>query len=206
MKRITVFFTSALLVCIATFVVFAFTTNHNRDVSYASLAVAQPPDNALIGGISDKDGTGTDSEGPLWSTASAWFGFFIQDGSLRCGASGYAYVACYSSNIRYETLYDLYAKVPELMHIVSVRDPATRTRFGTFYDSITVTGEANGNLYNINTANPEASVLAKGENPSNNDTHNTSSSSPTPSNARDFEIICDACNDSGCSLCSRYRY
>ena len=48
MKKLTAFFTIALLVCIATFVVFA--SNHSRDVSYAYLVVAQPPDNDLIRG------------------------------------------------------------------------------------------------------------------------------------------------------------
>ena len=63
MKKMTAFFTIALLVCIATFVAFA---NINRDVSHCFLTV----DNDFPAGYSDEDCTGTDSEGPLYSTAS----------------------------------------------------------------------------------------------------------------------------------------
>ena len=204
MKKMTPFFTIAILVCITTFVVFA--SNQNRDRSYAYLIVAQPPDNDLIpSGISDKSCEGADSEGDLWSTASSWFGYYLRDGELLCGASAYAYVSCYSSNSSYETSYDLYAEVPDGFQYPNVRDPETQTGYGSFYDSEYRSGEANGMLYSMGGSTPNGSVSATGTNPSSNETHNTSAASPTPSTARDFEIICDACDDYGCSLCNSYR-
>ena len=72
MKRLTAFFTIAILICIATFVVFA--SNQNRLASYSYLRVRQTTiyENFNAGEISDEANTGTDSEGPLWSTASSW--------------------------------------------------------------------------------------------------------------------------------------
>lgn len=74
MKRLTVFFTIAILVCIATFV--AFASNQNRDSSWAYLEV-----NTTYGSAynpptyTDKGCSGSDSEGPLWSTADSWVGY-----------------------------------------------------------------------------------------------------------------------------------
>ena len=49
MKKLTAFFTIALLVCIATFV--AFASNINRDTSISTLVRAQPDDNLDIPGV-----------------------------------------------------------------------------------------------------------------------------------------------------------
>ena len=76
MKKLTAFFTLALLVCIVTFV--AFASNLNRDVSHCFL-ILKGPDDDFPGMYSDEDNTGTDSEGPLYSAASSWFGYYRND-------------------------------------------------------------------------------------------------------------------------------
>lgn len=67
MKRLTTFFTIAILVCIATFVVFA--SNQNRDISCSTLTVAPATLHEFLtaGDISDEDNSASDSEGPLTS-------------------------------------------------------------------------------------------------------------------------------------------
>lgn len=185
MKKMTTFFTIALLVCIAIFV--AFAANQNRDVSRCFLVVANPDDN-LPHEYSDVDCTGTDSEGPLWSTGSSWSGYYRNDnGELRYGASGYGYVSCSTDNDNYETRYTVHAKVPENLQFPNERNPQTVKKFGSFSESITVDGEGDGMFFNMGGASGSAS--ARGKNPSNGDQHNTSAASPTPSNARDLEII-----------------
>lgn len=202
MKKWTAFFTIAILVCIATFVVFA--SNPNRDVSYSQMVVAQPSDNISPFGLSDIDNTGTDSEGPLWSTASSWSGWYRnKDGDLKCGASGYGYVSCYTDNENYETTYSLYAEVPVPFQDPNFRNPQALPMEGSFYDSVYRWGELNASSHNPRGSRGRAS--ASGKNPSNGDQHNTSAASPTPGTARDLEIICDACDDYGCSLCDKYR-
>lgn len=204
MKKLTPFFTIAILVCITTFVVFA--SNQNRDASYSNLTVRQSTvhEFATAGEISDEDNTGTDSEGPLWSTASSWSGVYLnENGELRYGASGYGYISCNTDNENYKTTYDLYAKVPEGLQYPNVRDPETQTGYGSFYDSEYRSGEGNALFFSLGSSSGSAS--ASGKNLSNGDQHNTSAASPTPSTARDLEIICAVCDDYGCSLCDRYR-
>ena len=201
MKKMTAFFTSALLVCIAIFA--AFASNQNRYASYSYLKVAQPSDDIPFA-LSDEGNTGTDGEGPLYSTASSWFGYYRNDdGDLRCGASGYAYVCCYTDNENYRTTYNLYAKVPDVFQYPNVRNPQTLPREGSFSDSVTRSGEQDAAVHSPRGSSGSAS--ANGKNLSNGDQDNTSAASPTPSTARDLDVICDACNDSGCSLCSPYR-
>ena len=198
MKKLTAFLTITLLVCIATFVAFA---NHNRDVSYAYLVLADPDDD-FPSMYSQKDGTGTDSEGPLYSTASSGFWYFRNDnddnddnddnGDLMCGASAYAYVSCYPNHDKYETEYDLYAGVPSAFPVYpNVREPDTQTGFGTFYDSEYVSAEDDGTRHSIAGSEPKGKASATGEHPSNKAVNKTSSESPTPSNARDYEVIDD---------------
>ena len=184
MKKLTAFFTIAILVCIATFVVFA--SNQNRDVSHCFL-IREGPNDDFPGDYSDEDNTGTDSEGPLYSTASSWFGYYRSGGDLRCAASGYGYVSCSPSNSNYITTYSLYAKVPSGLQSPNERNPQTLPRKGSFSDSVSRSGEGNGMLYSRGGASGSAS--ARGNNPSNGDQHNTSAASPTPSTARDLEII-----------------
>ena len=202
MKRLTAFFTISILVCIATFVV----SNQNRYGSYSQLIVvpATIHEHLTAGDISDEDNTGTDGEGPLWSTGSSWSGYYLNDnGDLKYGASGYGYVSCYTDNDNYRTTYTLYAKVPEGLQRPNVRNPKRKKRSGSFYDSETRWGEGNGLFFAL--GDSSGSAEASGRNPSNGDQHNTSAEAPTPVTAHDLEIICDACNDYGCSLCDRYR-
>ncbi len=103
MKTMTAFLTITLLVCIATFVAFA---NINRDVSHCFL-IREGPDDNFPGKYSDEDNTGTDSQGPLWSTGSSWFGYYRNnEGKLRAAASGYGYISCSTDNDNYETRFD----------------------------------------------------------------------------------------------------
>ena len=184
MKKMTAFFSIALLVCIATFV--AFASNQNRDASYCFRTREAPDD--FPGLYSDESNTGTDSEGPLYSTGSSWFGYFRDDNeALRCGASGYGYVSCSTDNENYETTYSLYAKVPETLQNPNVRNPQTLPMEGSFSDSVYRSGEGNGMLFSMGGAIGRAS--ARGKNPSNGDQHNTSAKSPTPETAGYLEDI-----------------
>ena len=184
MKKLTAFFTIAILVCIATLVVFA--SNQNRDVSHCFL-IREGPNDDFPGKYSEEDNTGTDSQGPLWSTASSWFSYYRNnDGKLRAAASGYGYVSCSPSNGNYETKYSLYAKVPSVLQDPHERNPQTVKQFGSFSDSAYVSGDGNGNIHR---GGASGSASASGKNPANGDQHNTSAASPTPSTARDLEII-----------------
>ena len=182
MKKMTAFFTIALLVCIAICV--AFAANQNRDVSHCFLIV----DNDFPAGFSDEDCTGTDSEGPLWSTGSSWSGYYFNsNGDLRLSASGYGYVSCYTDNDNYKTTYKLHVKVPADLAFVNERNPETNEQRGSFSDSEYVSGEGNGNNFKLGGSSGSAS--ASGKNPSNGDQHSTSAASPTRITARDLEYI-----------------
>ncbi len=204
MKRLTAFFTIAILVCIATFVVFA--SNQNRDESYSHLTVLQSTihEDLTAGDISDQANSGTDSEGPLYSTADAWSGYYLnEDGEIKYGASGYGYVSCNSDNENYKTTYTLYAEVRAGLQHPYFRNPQTLPRMGSFYDSVFRSGEADGMFYTL--GGSRGSGSASGKNLTTGAQHNTSAATPTPATARDLEIICDACDDYGCSLCDKYR-
>ncbi len=184
MKKITAFFTIALLVCITIFAAFA---NINRDASYSYLT-REGPDDDFPGQYSDQSNTGTDSQGPLYSTGSSWFGYFRDaDGNLRCAADGYGYVSCSTDNKNYETTYNLYAEVPLGLQNPNKRNPQTLPKLGSFYDSVHRFGEGNGALYAMGGAIGRAS--ATGKNPSSGAEHSTSAESPTPVTARDLEIL-----------------
>ncbi len=200
MKKMTAFVTIALLVCITIFVAFAANQNQNRYASYCFLTV--DVDDVFPGPYSDEASTGTDGEGPLWSTGSSWTGYYHNDnGDLRFGVSGYGYVACDPDNPNYETEYSLSAKIPDNLHYLSERTPQTVKKFGSFSKSVFLDGEGNGANFLLGGASGSAS--ASGKNPSNENQHNTSAASPTPVTARDLEIIgdCDWCNGEGCSGC-----
>ena len=187
MKKMTAFFTIALLVCIA--IVVAFASNQNRDMSLSHLVVAHPDDD-LPFEHSQEDNAGNDSEGPLRSVGTSVFVYYRNDnGDLKCYASGYGYVSCSTDNENYETTYSLYAKVPSGLQDPHERNPQTLPIEGSFSDSVTRSGEGNGMLYTRGGASGSAS--ASGHNPSNDDRHNTSAASPTPSTTRELEIIDD---------------
>ena len=183
MKKMTAFFTIALLVCIAICV--AFAANQNRDVSHCFLI--KDVDDDFPGPFSDEDCTGTDSEGPLYSTGSAWTGYYHENGDLRFGASGYGYVSCYTDNGNYKTTYKLHVKVPAALAFVNERNPEENERRGSFSDSEYVSGEGNGDNFSLGGASGSAS--ASGKNPSNNAQHSTSAAAPTRVTARDIERI-----------------
>ena len=183
MKKLTAFFTIALLVCIAIFV--AFASNQNRETSWACLT-REGPDDDFPGEYSSKDCTGSDSEGPLWSTASSGFWYYRDNGDLMCGASGYGYISCSPSNDNYRTEYKLYAGVPDSFPVYPhERKPDEKTRKGSFSDSEYVSGEDKGNRHSMAGTNPSGSASARGEDP-NGAVNNTSAASPTPSTARDL--------------------
>ena len=190
MKKMTAFVTIALLVCITIFV--AFAANQNRYASYCFLTV--DVDDVFPGPYSDEASTGTDGEGPLWSTASSWTGYYHNDnGELKFGASGYGYVACDPDNQNYRTTFSLYAKVPDNLQYPSERNPDTLPRDGFFTKSVFLDAEGNGMNFSIGGASGSAS--ASGHNLSNDDQHNTSAASPTPVTARDLETIDDSDTD-----------
>ena len=168
MKKMTAFFTIALLVCIAICVAFASSQNHNRDVSHCFLT-HEGPDDDFPGDYSDEDCTGTDSEGPLYSTGSAWTGYYHENGDLRFGASGYGYVSCYTDNANYRTTYNLHAKVHPNLAFVNERNPETSEQRGSFSDSEYVYGDGNGANFSLGGAIGSGS--ASGKNPSNGDQH-----------------------------------
>ena len=185
MKKMTAFFTIALLVCIAICV--AFASNQNRDASYCFLSV--DVDDDFPSDYSDEDCTGTDSEGPLYSTGSAWTGYYYNNGALKFGASGYGYVSCSSDNSNYRTTYNLHAKVPADLAFVNERKPQALPRDGSFSKSVYVSGDGNGAHFSLGGSSGSAS--ASGKNPSNDAQNNTSAASPTRITARDLEYIHD---------------
>ena len=184
MKKMTAFFSIALLVCIATFV--AFASNQNRDRSVSHLYVANPDDN-LPHTYKSQYNYGSDSEGPLSSSGASYSGYYRKNEELKFGATGSGYVSCSTDNENYETTYSLYAKVPSGLQYPNVRNPQTIKQFGSFSKSVSRAGEGNGMFYSMGGSSGSAS--ASGKNPSNNDQHNTSAASPTPSTARDLEEI-----------------
>ena len=183
MKKMTAFFTIALLVCIAICV--AFAANQNRDVSHCFLI--KDVDDDFPGDFSDEDCTGTDSEGPLYSTGSAWTGYYHENGDLRFGASGYGYVSCSTDNENYKTTYSLHAKVHPNLAFVNERKPEAETVKSHFYKSVYVSGDGNGAGFSLGGSIGSAS--ASGKNPSNGAQNNTSAAAPTRVTARDIEHI-----------------
>ena len=180
MKKMTAFFTIALLVCIAICV--AFASNQNRNSSVCHLYVPNPDDN-LPHTYKSEYNYGSDSEGPLSSSGASYTGYWRNENEeLRFGASGSGYVSCYTDNDNYETTYKLYAKVPEGLQYPNERNPQTLPMEGSFSDSVSRSGEGNGNGFSLGGASGSAS--ASGKNPSNNDQHTTSAASPTSSTAR----------------------
>lgn len=204
MKRLTAFFTIAILVCIATFVVFA--SNQNRDISSSTITVLTDTLHEFLtaGDILSEDNSAADSEGPLTSWGHAWSSYFLnEDGELRFDASGYGYVSCYTDNLNYKTTYTLYAKVPVGVQYPNERNPQTLPKLGSFYDYVSRDGDANGLFYSLGGSSGSAS--ASGINPSNGDQHNTSAATPTPITARNLYIVCEECDHKGCSLCDSHR-
>ena len=180
MKKMTAFFTIALLVCIATFV--AFASNQNRNSFVCRLYVPNPDDN-IPHTYKSEYNYGSDSEGPLSSSGASYTGYWRNGNEeLRFGASGSGYVNCYTDHDKYETTYKLYAKVPEALQYPHERNPQTLPKVGSFSDSVSRAGEGNGLFFSLGGAS--GSAEAGGKNPSNNDQHNTSATSPTAATAR----------------------
>ena len=180
MKKMTAFFSIALLVCIATFV--AFASNQNRNSSVSRLYVPNPDDN-LSCTYKAEYNYGSDSQGPLSSSGASYTGYWRNENEeLRYGATGSGYVSCSTDNNNYETTYKLYAKVPETLQYPNERNPETVKQFGSFSKSVSRSGDGNGLFFTLGGASGSAS--ASGKNPSNNAQHNTSAASPTPSTAR----------------------
>lgn len=186
MKKLTVFFTITLLVCIAIFV--AFASNQNRTTSYSQL-VREGPDDDFPGKFSEEYNSGIDGEGPLYSSGSSSFSYYRNnEGELKAAAWGYASVSCSTNNENYRTTYTLYAEVPSELEDLNVRNPEVQPKKGSFSDSTHASGDGNGNILR---GGARGSATARGINPTNKDQNNTSAASPTPSTARDREIVDD---------------
>ena len=152
--------------------------------------------------LEDAEGTLTDVVGFL---ANEDFKIYrAKTYNRKFAVSAYAYISCSTDNDDYETRYDLYAEVPAGFQFPNVRDPDTQTEEGAFSDSEFRNGDAGGWDHEISTE-PNASVSASGTNPSNGETHNTSAATPTISTARDFDIYCGLCSNSGCDVCNPHR-
>ena len=92
MKKMTAFFTIALLVCIATFVAFA---NINRDASSSTLVMAQTDDNLPVYiKVQSEFNSGVDSQGPLYSAGSTGYWYYRSGEDLMININGYGYVSC----------------------------------------------------------------------------------------------------------------
>lgn len=122
----------------------------------------------------------------------------------KFAVSANAYVSCWTDNDNYETKYDLRAEVPAGFQYPNVRNPDTQTEEGSFSDYEDRSGSKNGWHHEIST-DPNASASASGTNLSSGETHNTSAATPTVSTARDFDINCGFCDDSGCDVCNPHR-
>ena len=189
MKKLTAFFTIALLVCIATFV--AFASNINRVTSCSTLTRATPDDNLdenlpveVEIKIKSEYNSGVDSQGPLYSAGSTGYSYYRSGKDLMITIYGYAVVHCYTDNANYETTYSVSAKVPGDLDDPPERTPQVLPKEGSFCHYVYRAGDGNGLLYKRNGAWGKAS--ATGKNPSNNDQHGTSADAPTPVTARDL--------------------
>ncbi|MYB95345.1 hypothetical protein F4054_07355 [Candidatus Poribacteria bacterium] len=182
MKKLTAFFIIALLVCIATFVVFA---NINRDGSSSTLVRAQPDDNlpAYIK-VQSEFNSGVDSQGPLYSAGSTGYSYSRSGKDLIININGAASVSCSTDNANYITTYSVSAKVPGNLDIPPERTPQVQPQKGSFSHYVYRSGDGDAMLYNRNGAWGKGS--ATGKNPSNNDQHSTSADAPTPATARDL--------------------
>ena len=190
MKKLTAFFTIALLVCIATFVAFA---NINRDASCSTLVMAQPDDNLdenlpieIEIKVQSEFNWGVDSQGPLYSAGSTGYWYYRSGEDLMININGYACVFCYTDNDNYETTYSLSAKVPGNIDIPNERTPQTLPKEGSFSHYVYRAGDGDGVIYGRSGAHGKAS--ATGKNLSNNDQHSTSAEAPTPVTARNLYL------------------
>ena len=186
MKKLTAFFTIALLVCIAIFL--AFASNINRDGSSSSLVMAQSDDNlpAYIN-IKSESNSGVDSHGPLYSAGSTGYYYYRSGEDLMISINGAASVSCSTDNEDYRTTYSVSAKVPGNLDTPPERTPQVLPKDGSFSHYVYRAGDGNANLYNMSGAHGKAS--ATGKNPANKkDQHSTSAEAPTPTNARNLYI------------------
>ncbi|MYB94745.1 hypothetical protein F4054_12120 [Candidatus Poribacteria bacterium] len=181
MKKLTAFFTIALLVCLATFVAFA---NINRVTSSSTLVMAQTDDNlpAYIN-VQSEFNSGVDSQGPLYSAGSTGYSYSRSGKDLMININGAASVSCSTDNDEYETTYSVSAKVPGNLDNPPERTPQTLPKFGSFSHYVYRAGDGNGKLYGRSGAGGSAS--ATGEDP-NGDQHSTSAEAPTPATARNL--------------------
>ncbi|MYA72390.1 hypothetical protein F4009_22740 [Candidatus Poribacteria bacterium] len=180
MKKLTAFFTIALLVCIATFV--AFASNRNRDSSCSSLVMAQTDDNLPVEiKVQSESNWGVDSQGPLYSSGSTGYWYYRSGEDLMISINGAASVSCSTDNEDYRTTYSVSAKVPGNLDIPPERTPDTLPKDGSFSHYVYRAGDGNGKLYGRSDAGGSAS--ATGKDP-NGDQHGTSAEAPTPATAR----------------------
>ena len=130
-----------------------------------------------------------------------------KDYDERITVSSYASVSCYTDYARYKTTYDLYAEVhrdfqwPNVRH---VHPPFPRK--GSFYDYVLRWGDTapeGGWKYELDQSSLIAKVSANGTHPSSGETHSTSSEARE--NPNELIILCDYCDDSGCSMCHPHR-
>ena len=182
MKKLTAFFTIALLVCIATFVAFA---NINRNASSSTLVWAQPDDNLPAEvEVKSEYNWGVDSQGPLYSAGSTGYSYYLSGEDLMISINGAASVSCYTDNDNYRTKYTVSAKVPGNIDNPNERTPQTLPKDGSFSHYVYRAGDGSGVLYGRDGAHGKAS--ATGKNRSNNAQHSTSAEAPTPETARDL--------------------
>ena len=182
MKKMTAFFTIALLVCIATFVAFA---NINRDASSSTLVMAQTDDNLPVYiKVQSESNSGVDSQGPLYSAGSTGYWYYRSGEDLMININGAASVSCSTDNEDYRTTYSVSAKVPGNLDTPPERTPQTLPMDGSFSHYVYRAGDGNGVLYSMSGAHGKAS--ATGKDPANDDQHSTSAEAPTRVNARNL--------------------
>ena len=185
MKKLTAFFTIALLVCIATFVAFA---NINRVTSCSTLVMAQTDDNLPVEiKVQSEFNSGVDSQGPLYSAGSTGYWYYRSGEDLMININGAASVSCSPDNEDYRTTpYSVSAKVPGNLDNPPERTPQTLPRDGSFSHYVYRAGDGNGLLYGRSGAHGKAS--ATGKDPANGDQHSTSAEAPTPVTARNLYL------------------
>ncbi len=246
MKKLTFLFSIAILFSITCVIAVSHHEKKNRYDDRMQLVISITYDpyylvSSLI--FESVDRTGTDAEGPLYSTASTWSGLCdggyswyttsiytdynnppscwpenrrwtdnslaweTKDYDERFAVSSYAYVSCNTDYNRYKTTYDLYAEVhsdftwPNIRH---VHPPHPRK--GYFSDSVYRWGDTapeGGWKYKLEQSTLVATASADGKHPSSGETHSTSAEAPE--NANIIDVVCDHCDDAGCSKCNPHR-
>lgn len=130
-----------------------------------------------------------------------------KDYDERITVSSYATVSCTAKGVQYKTSYTLYAEVHSdaiFPHVRRKHPPTPRK--GAFSDYVIRWGDIDpdgGWKYELDQSSLSATVTADGTCPPTGKTHETSSEALIHPN--DLIIVCDHCDDNGCSLCSDHR-